>query len=115
MRSLTVRLQALLLLLTLVGGSLGLPVYDAVVYHSTLDHAQSPANSVTSQTAFSSHSLICAIDLATRCGTGIAPFADITLTVSTTIRATAPQAAPRAYCHFPLDTTHSRAPPLPLS
>ena len=115
MRTLTLRLQALLLLLTVVGGSFGLPLYDAAVYHSALNHAQPRANSVASESATTAHGIICAIDLASRCGSGIAPFTDLGLALGAAVRTAVLRTshiAPPQTWHA---STQSRAPPRPLS
>ncbi len=115
MRSLTVRLQALLLLLTLVGGSFGLPVFDAVVYHSALAQAQPSPYSIAGESASSAHGVTCAIDLANRCGTGIAPFAELEPVLLAPTRI-APQHVTDVVPASPwLASSHSRAPPSTLS
>ena len=111
MRPLTRRLQALLLLLTLVGGSFGLPIYDAVVYHSALEHTQPRANGVAGASAASAHSVSCAIDLATRCGTGIAPLADLAFAVIAPVRTVVVRPAQTVPLQTWLHTSQSRAPP----
>ncbi len=115
MRSLTVRLQALLLLLTLVGAGFGLPLYDAVVYHSALEHAQPRANSIASESATSAHGVTCAMDLASRCGTGIAAFTDPGLVPVPSVRTTVLRPTPVTPTQTWLASTHSRAPPRSLS
>ena len=115
MRTLTLRLQALLLLLTIVGGSFGLPLYDAVLYHSALTHAQPRANGVAGESATTAHGVTCAIDLASRCGSGIAPFTDLGLALGVAVRTAVLRSshiAPPQTWHA---STQSRAPPRPLS
>jgi hypothetical protein len=115
MRSLTVRLQALLLLLTLVGGSLGLPVFDAVVYHSALAHTQPQTNSIAGESTTTTHGVTCALDFATRCGTGIAPVADLTLSLIPAVRTVVVRVDSPPPAQHPFATTQSRAPPRTLS
>jgi hypothetical protein len=115
MRTIALRLQALLLLLTLVGGGFGLPLYDAVVYHSALEHAQPRSNSVASESATSTHGVTCAMDLASRCGTGLTAFPDLGLLPGPSVRTTILRPLPVAPTQTWLASTHSRAPPRSLS
>ena len=115
MRTFAQRLQALLLLLTLVGGGFGLPLYDAVVYHSALEHAQARSNSIAGENATSAHGVTCAMDLASRCGTGIAAFTDLGLAPVPSVRTTILRPIPVAPAQTLPASTHSRAPPRTLA
>ncbi len=115
MRTIAQRLQALLLLLTLVGGGFGLPLYDAVVYHSALEHAQARSNSIASESATSAHGVTCAMDLASRCGTGLTAFTALGLVPAPSVRTTILRPLPVAPRQTWLASTHSRAPPRSLS
>jgi hypothetical protein len=115
MRPFTPRLQALLLLLTIVGGSFAMPLYDAAVYHSALEQAQPRTNSIASESATTAHGVTCAIDLATRCGSGIAPFTDLGLALSQSIRSTILRPTSVVPSQTWLASAHSRAPPRSLS
>lgn len=115
MRTLTRRLQALLLLLTLVGGSFALPLYDAAVYHSGLTSVQPRANSVAGESATTTHNVTCAIDLASRCGTGIAPVTNVGLAPSVPARSAVLLPTQFTPPQTWLASTHSRAPPSSLS
>jgi hypothetical protein len=115
MRTIAQRLQALLLLLTLVGGGFGLPLFDAVAYHSALEHAQARSNSIASESATSTHGVTCAMDLASRCGTGIAAFTGLGLAPVPSFRTTSLRPIPVVPTQTWLASTHSRAPPRSLS
>jgi len=115
MQTFAQRLQALLLLLTILGGSFGLPLYDAVVYHSKPTQTQPQADSAARQSEATTHSQACALDFSTRCGNGIAPFADLGLTPIPSVRTTNLRPIPVAPTQTWLASTHSRAPPRSLS
>ena len=115
MQTFAQRLHALLLLLTLVGGGFGLPLYDAVVYHSALEHTQPRANSIASESATSAHGVTCAMDLASRCGSGIAPFTGSGIAPSLSVRTPILRPIPVAPTQSWPASTHSRAPPRSLS
>jgi len=118
MRTLAGRAKALYLLLALLGGGFGLPLYDGVVYH-----ARRPANDAegsrladvsslhTRAVATQSHSSTCALSLITLAGRGSPGLGTgILLAIARTERALLPL-PPVAPAQIRTSSTRSRAPP----
>lgn len=106
----TRRLGALLLLVALVGGGLGLPLFDALVYHS--QPLPPSANAVMPQGAPLPHTQLCILDqpgLATPSVASRAPVLPAVLPMDVAVLP-APVTAPAA--HLPGLLPRPRAPPI---
>lgn len=108
------RIGSLALLLALVGGGLGLPLFDAVMFHSPTS-GPLPERALTTEDGAPSHTSVCILGRLAPLSRGLpAPAAVIELTVTGEISSpSVPAALPPA--ETPPTPQQSRAPPALLA
>lgn len=106
-----VRGSAVLLLLALLGGGIGLPLFDALVFHSNPGSRATAERILTEEGSARTHVQVCQLNHALPAERSLAarPAALPALTVpdAAPLPAPPPASAPAA----PLSSQHSRAPP----
>ncbi|HEY7027756.1 MAG TPA: hypothetical protein VH438_09140 [Gemmatimonadales bacterium] len=109
-----VRLKALVLFAALVGGGFGLPVFDALAFHSKPGVSQPQGETLSAPGRDVGHGAVCALSLARNVGrcTPAIPTQIAGLLLSA-VR-TRPLATPVLLVHQPQSQCHSRAPPASL-
>jgi hypothetical protein len=111
------RLPAFLLLLALLGGGFGLPLADALIYHSSTTHLSiASATSATPESAVQprsgpAHLLGCVLWLSALTGSGLQSSAPV-LRASAVASSLATRVALTVYTQTDLSLGLSRAPPL---
>jgi hypothetical protein len=108
------RWSALLLLFALIGGGIGLPVADALVYHSSPVQRSAPVtdDQTLSAPASTLHLQGCVLTLSGMSGSGLAGSSP-TVAVATEVAVVAPFAAPlTVLTQTDLTLGQSRAPPI---
>jgi hypothetical protein len=116
MHTLLTRARALCLLLALLGGGFGLPLYDAVTYHarvrpSTPESPRLGNSSLIPSVSSQSHAATCALGLITMAGRGTPALGAGLLLAMATVESPPLVSPPSPPELIRPSTTRSRAPP----